>query len=310
MTPRRIVSLLPSATEIVCLLGLGDSLVGVSEECDFPLEIRGRPIVARSLVPTADLSQREIDDAVRGSLRDGTALYEIDQALLESLQPDLVIGQRLCDVCAVPEASAIRALDGLASAPDRLWLHPHSLSDVFEEIERIGEATGAAGRARLEVAALRDRLERVEDAVREVARRPRVGALEWFDPLMASGHWVVEMIRTAGGLDVLGRDREPSVRVTWPELAAAAPECLVLMPCGFDVARTSRDVRPLAARAEWKDLPAVKAGEIYAVNGGAYFNRSGPRLIAGVEILAEILHPEVFGRHDRPEDYRRLAARG
>jgi iron complex transport system substrate-binding protein len=307
MTPRRIVSLLPSATEILCLLGLEDSLVGISHECDFPPEIRGLPVVDRSLVDTAALSQRAIDAVIRRSFCDGKTLYEIDQELLTSLAPDFVIGQELCDVCAVPQTSVLRALSRLHSPPQLLLLHPHSLADVLEDIERIGEATGTSERASRQVASLRERLLQVRHVVQGIRHRPRVAALEWLDPLMASGHWVVEMVHTAGGLDLLGRDRNPSVHVSWQELLNSAPDVLVLMPCGFDVDRASRDAPLLATHRGWERLPAVRSGEIYAVNGGAYFNRSGPRLVTGVEILAEILHPEAFVRRNRPEDYRRLA---
>jgi len=306
MTRRRIVSLLPSATETVCSLGLGNSLVGISHECDFPPEIQGLPVVVRSLVDATALSQRGIDAVIQRSICDGKALYEIDQELLTSLAPDVVIGQELCDVCAVPQASVLRALSGLHSAPQVLLLHPHSLADVLEDIERIGEATGTSERATREVAGLRERLSRVRHVVQGIPNRPRVAALEWLDPLMASGHWVVEMIHTAGGLDLLGRDHEPSVYVSWQELLNYAPDVLVLMPCGFDVARASRDAPLLATHRGWEGLPAVRSGEIYAVNGGAYFNRSGPRLVTGVEILAEILHPKAFVQRNRPEDYQRL----
>src|SRR6266851_1864703 len=243
----RIVSLLPSATEILCLLGLEDSL-----------------------------------------------------------DPDLVITQELCDVCAVPQAAAVAAVGRLASSARLLSLHPHALSDVFEDIRRIGEATKTSERAKHELERLSERLARVAERLARIPRRPRVAALEWLDPIMASGHWVVEMIARAGGTDFLGRAGAPSVCVSWEEVARYAPEVVVLMPCGFDVERGARDAGRLAGLPGWESLPAVASGEVYAVDGSAYFNRSGPRLVDGVEILAEILHPEVFPRRERPEDYRRL----
>jgi len=302
----RIVSLLPSATEIVCILGLEDSLVGVSHECDFPPRVRRLPKVVRSSFNPATLSQSEIDAKVRAAIETGESAYEIDEKRLASLAPDLVITQELCDVCAVPHASVVYALKNLKPAPQLLSLHPHSLGDVLTDIQRVGDATGTSDRASREVAELSRRLLRVKDGLRHASRRPRVAALEWLDPIMASGHWIIEMIGRAGGKDFLGRDREPSVYVPWEEVLRYAPEVIVLMPCGFDVERTAKDVSLLAGRPGWESLPAVQANEVYAVHGGAYFNRSGPRLVDGVEILAEILHPEFFPRRKCPEDYRRL----
>lgn len=302
----RVVSLLPSATEIVCLLGLEDSLVGVSHECDFPPQVRRLPKVVRSAFDPAALSQSEIDEKVRAAIETGENAYEIDEQVLASLAPDLVIAQELCDVCAVPHAPVVYALKNLKPAPQLLSLHPHSLGDVLSDIQRVGDATGTSDWASSEVAQLSGRLLRVADRLRDASRRPRVAALEWLDPVMASGHWIVEMIERAGGEDFLGRDREPSVYVPWEDILRYTPEVIVLMPCGFDVERSARDVSLLARRPGWESLPAVQAGEIYAVHGGAYFNRSGPRLVDGVEILAEILHPEIFPRRECPEDYRRL----
>ncbi len=304
----RIVSLLPSATEIVCLLGLEDSLVGISHECDFPPSVRHLPRVVRSSFDAAALSQSEIDERVRAAIRAGTSGCEIDEELLASLAPDLVITQELCDVCAVPQAAAAAAVEKLAPSPRLLSLHPHSLGDVLGDIRRIGEATGTSDRASQEVATLSERLLVVEQALSRASRRPRVAALEWLDPIMASGHWVVEMIQRGGGQDFLGRDREPSVCIAWDEVLRYAPDVIVLMPCGFDVERSAGDAFLLAKRPGWESLPAVEAGEVYAVHGAAYFNRSGPRLVEGVEILAEILHPGIFLRRERPEDYRRLRA--
>ncbi|HYR45545.1 MAG TPA: ABC transporter substrate-binding protein, partial [Thermoanaerobaculia bacterium] len=242
----RIVSLLPSATEILCLLGLEDSLVGVSHECDFPPAALRLPKVASCAFDPAGLSEREIDERVRTAMEAGRGACEIDEALLASLDPDLVITQELCDVCAVPQAAAVAAVGRLASSARLLSLHPHALSDVFEDIRRIGEATKTSERARHELERLSERLARVAERLARIPRRPRVAALEWLDPIMASGHWVVEMIARAGGTDFLGRDGAPSVCVQWEEVARYAPEVVVLMPCGFDVERGARDAGRLA----------------------------------------------------------------
>ena len=304
----RIVSLLPSATEIVCLLGLEDSLVGVSHECDFPPKALRLPKVVSCDFDPAGLSEREIDEKVRAAMEAGRGACAIDETLLASLDPDLVITQELCDVCAVPQAAAIAAVARLAPSARLLSLHPHALSDVLDDIGRIGEATETSARARREIERLSGRLAGVAERLARVPLRPRVAALEWLDPIMASGHWVVEMIARAGGTDFLGRDGAPSVCVPWEEVARYAPEVVVLMPCGFDTERGARDAGRLTRLPGWDALPAAASGEVYAVNGSAYFNRSGPRLVDGVEILAEILHPEVFPRRERPEDYRRLKA--
>jgi len=304
----RIVSLLPSSTEIVCLLGLEENLVGVSHECDFPPRVSKLPRVVRSDFDPAALSQAEIDEKVRAAMKAGRAVCEVDEALLASLSPDLVLTQELCDVCAVPLASATAAAEKVACPPRVLSLHAHALDDVLRDIGRVGEATSTSETAARVVAELTARLDRVDQALAGISRRPRVAALEWLDPLMASGHWVAEMIRRAGGEDFLGRDREPSVCVPWADFLRYAPETVLLMPCGFDVERSARDVSLLVSRTGWAALPAVAAGQIYAVHGGAYFNRPGPRLVDGVEILAEILHPEIFPRRRPKEDYRRLDA--
>src|SRR5262249_43808266 len=247
--------------------------------------------VVRCSFDPAALSQREIDEMVRSAMRAGGTACEVDADALISLAPDLVITQELCDVCAVPQASAIAAVERLSPAPSLLSLHPHRLDDVLGDIRRVGEAAGVLERAGREVDLLSERLLAVERALSATTRRPRVAGLEWLNPVMASGHWVVEMIARAGGEDFLGRDREPSVCVAWEEVLRYAPEVIVLMPCGFDVERSAADVLLLAGRPGWESLPAVQAGEVYAVHGAAYFNRSGPRLVEGVEILAEILHP-------------------
>ena len=302
----RIVSLLPSATEIVCLLGLGEDLVGVTHECDFPPQVARLPKVVRSAFESESLSQEEIDRRVRSAMQAGAGVYAIDEDVLASLGPDLIITQELCDVCAVPSSLAAEAVGRLLRRPRVLSLHPHSLSDVLLDIRRVGDAVGRPKEAEDRVAELSMRLASVKTRLRGNSRRPRVAALEWFDPVMVSGHWVPEMVKRAGGEDLLGKDRQPSVAVEWDEVLRKAPEALILMACGFDVERNARDVRLLAERPGWDSLPAVASGEVHAVNGGAYFNRPGPRVVDGVEILAEILHPETFPRRDAPADYRRI----
>jgi len=307
MTPR-IVSLLPGATEVVCLLGLGDALVGITHECDFPDEVKRLPRVVRSSFDPSGLSQLEIDARARAAVEKGEPLYAIDADLLAALRPELVLTQELCDVCAIAPAAVQRAIAGVRPAPEVLSLHPHSLDEVIGDVERVGAAAGAGTRAAREAARLRERIARVAQDVSPRPRR-RAAILEWLDPLMASGHWVGDMLRCAGGEDVLGVEGGPSRRVAWEELRGRDPEVLILAPCGFALERAIDDARALESLPGWKTLHAVRAGEVHAMDGNAHTSRPGPRLVDGVEILAEILHPDVFPAR-APSRSRRILLSG
>ncbi len=296
----RICSLLPSATEIVFLLGLGDQLFGVTHECDYPPEARGKRVLVRSVVQPGQLTSRQIDNVVAQHAASGQPLYLLDSEALRDIGPDLVLTQGLCDVCAVPARQVGQALSVLLRAPEVLSLDPHTLEDVLQDILRVGEATGTVARARPAVAALRRRIQAVERRTRYVAQRPRVVCLEWLDPLIVAGHWVPEMVELAGGRDVLARPGSPSRRVVWDEVAEAQPEVLVLMPCGFDVARTLDEARLLWPLPGWAQLPAVRSGRVWAANAHEYYSRPGPRLVDGLEFLAEMLHPEAFQGYIHP----------
>jgi iron complex transport system substrate-binding protein len=287
----RIVTLLPSATEIVCALGLADRIVGITHECDYPPEIRRLPRVVRAKIDSAALGSAEIDAQVAKALSQGESLYETDTDALRAIGPDLLITQDLCDVCALPGddiESIVRALPG---PPDVLRLHPHSLADILGDILSVGAATGRAAEARRLVAGLRARIARVEASARGRSR-PRVCCLEWTDPPFCAGHWVPEMVALAGGEDVIGRAGRPSFRVEWAAIAAANPEVVVLMPCGYSVERARREGAALAGRDEWRALPATAAGRVYATDANAFFSRSGPRVVDGLEILGAVLHPD------------------
>jgi iron complex transport system substrate-binding protein len=289
----RIVSLLPSATEIAFALGLGDQLVAVSHECDYPPAARERPAVTRSPIHGHDLSSAEIDRRTAAELRDGGTLYYLDNDLLRTLQPDLVLTQELCDVCAVAQPLVERAVRELGSAPRVLSLEPNTLADVLGTIEIVGAATGRQAAGAELVASLRARIDQVRARAAVAPSRPRVFCMEWTDPLWVAGHWVPEMVSLAGGDDVLGQRGAPSVRIRWDAVLAAAPEVVVLMPCGYDLARTLRERPVVEALPGWASLPAVQAGRVYAVDGSSYFNRPGPRLIDGLELLAHLLHPDL-----------------
>ncbi len=285
----RICSLLPGATEIAYLLGLGDQIVGVTHECDYPSDAKQKPVVVRSVIDSNRMSSEEIDHKVGELLQAGKGLYSIDEQRFMEAAPDIILTQGLCDVCALDYTEVAKAAQALPHAPVILSLNPHSLSDILEDILRVGAATQREGAADRIVAELRGRIDHV--GVCEPSYRPRVVCLEWFDPLYVAGHWVPEIVALAGGFDVLGRKGEVSFKIEWGEVRAATPDVILLMPCGFDVRRTVREATPLRSLEGWKGLPAVKTGNVYALNGNAYFSRPGPRLVNGLEILARILHP-------------------
>lgn len=282
----RIVSLVPHATELLFALGLGDQVVGVTHECDFPAAALTRPHVTRDRLP-AGLSAGEIDAAVRASTLEGDSIYELDEALLASLEPDLIVTQELCQVCAVSYAD-VEAIAGRLPKPAKvIALDPTTFGETQGDIRTVAEATGAtvAGLDLITRTALR--VDAVEAAVAGVTRRPRVAALEWLDPVFVAGHWTPQLIEMAGGFDVLGFAGEHSEESTWELVAAAAPDIVLCMPCGYDAARSHREALQFAGQ-----LRSVGAGEVLAVNATAYFSRPGPRLVDGLELLAHLLHPD------------------
>ena len=290
----RVASLLPSATEMVHYCGAADALVGVTHECDYPTGVEKLPRVTSSKIDGHDMSSAEIDAAIAEHLTDSGSIYALDARLLDELAPDLIITQGLCEVCAVSMDLVREAAAGLKNEPEVLSLNPTSLRGVLEDAVRIGEALDRGTETRAKVAALEKRLARVEEAVAELPR-PRIGCIEWLDPPFSAGHWVPEMVRIAGGEDILAKPGEPSARLAWEELFEAAPEVLVLMPCGFDVQRTVEEARRVLPRLPgWNELPAVGEGRVWAVDANSYYSRPAPRLVEGVEILSHILHPEVL----------------
>jgi iron complex transport system substrate-binding protein len=286
----RIVSLLPSATEIVCALDLGDQLVGVTHECDYPPFVGGLPKVTHTLIPT-DATSKEIDALVRERLRASSALYTLDLDVLSSLAPDLIVTQALCNVCAVAEDEVQAAARTLPGRPAIVNLEPQTLSEVIASLRDVGAAAGAAAAAERAIAALEARVAAVAERVRRRVARPRVALLEWLDPPFSSGHWNPELVRLAGGIDELGRAGEPSRTLRWDDVIGWRPEVVVIACCGFDVARTRADL-PLLDRVNgWRDLPAVRSGRVFVVDGAQYFSRPGPRLVDSLELLAHAIDP-------------------
>jgi iron complex transport system substrate-binding protein len=306
-TAPRIVSLLPSASEMACALGLADQLVGVTHECDYPPEARAKPAVVRNALDLAAMSQRQIDEAVSARLRDGLGLYELDAALIERLSPDLIITQSLCDVCAPSGNEIARLLDTLSKKPEILWMTPRSLAEIDDNLRDLGRATGRLARAERLIDEGHARLAAVAAAARGIARRPRVFCMEWLDPVYCCGHWVPEMVGIAGGEDALGRLGSDSVRVAWDDVLAWAPEVLILMPCGYDLEAADARAPALFDRPGVETLPAVRDGRVYVVDANSYFARPGPRVVDGVELLAHLIHPDRFGWSGQPDAFRRLA---
>ena len=287
--PRRIASLLPSATEIVRALGLEDALVAVSHSCDFAGRIESLPRVTRTRVPQGAPSH-EIDAVVRDCLHRGESLYQLDEALLESLRPDLIVTQALCEVCAVGPAEVGRAVPALSSHPRIVTLEPRTLEEVFGAIEAVGAAVDRSETAAALVKDLRRRVEVVRTRSAALARRPRVAFLEWADPPICGGHWNPELVELAEGRDGLGRRGEPSRRVAWEDVVAWQPEVMVLACCGFDEARGRRELDSLRRRPEFERLPCARDGRIYVMDGVRLFSRPGPSLVESLERLAAILH--------------------
>ena len=281
----RIVSLVPHATELLFALGLGDEVVAVTHECDHPPAARERERVTRDALP-AGLRAAEIDEAVRERTLRGEAIYELDRDALAALEPDLIVTQALCPVCAVSYEEVAELAGKLPSRPRVIALDPSTLEETLGDVRTVAEATGRRRQGVDLVARAAGRIERVRLAVggRE---RPRVAALEWLDPVYVAGHWTPQMIELAGGEDVLGLPGEPSRTAGWREVAAARPEVVVVMPCGYDAARSHAEAGEHA-----EELDGLNAGRIVAVNASAYFSRPGPRLVDGLELLAHILHPE------------------
>jgi iron complex transport system substrate-binding protein len=289
----RVVSLLPAATEIVAALGMVDHLLGVSHECDHPVEVNRKPRVTRCAIHGNALGSADIDRWVKTELARTGTLYTMDEELLRRLAPDVIITQRLCDVCAVGYDSVTAFAATLPGPPAVVNLEPQTLADVFEDVRRVGNALGVPERATTLIDELRARVERVRASCAPAPRR-RCVLLEWIAPPFRSGHWGPELVSLAGGIDPVGRAGEDAAEVAWEQVCAAAPEVLVIACCGFDVARTLRDLPILRGYPGFADLPAVQSREVWVVDGSAYFSRPGPRLVDSLELLAPLVHPERF----------------
>jgi iron complex transport system substrate-binding protein len=294
----RIVSLLPSATEIVCAIGLGDDLVGVTHECDYPPEVVGKPVMTRSVHDMGASSSRDIHRLVTASVHGGSSLYALDEEALAAAKPDLILTQELCRVCAV----SYREVNDVARAIDAditvVSLEPTSIEGIFNTISTVGAMTESEDSAVDLVESLRERLGAIEEKVQARrdggGRSPRVVGLEWLDPPFACGHWVPEQIRRAGGWELLGADGDRSAQTTWDAVGDVDPEMLLLMPCGFHLRETQDEWARTRRPPGYDEFTAVRRGQVFALDGSAYFSRPGPRVIDGIELLAEIFDPGAF----------------
>ena len=279
---------------MVCALGGGDRLVGRSHECDTPAWVLRLPVCTAPRVD-AEAPGRDIDRSIRALLEQALSVYHVDPERLSGLRPDLIITQSLCEVCAVSLGDVEEALRSfVGSRPALLSLQPARLADVFDDIVRVADALGEPGRGRDLVEGLRRRVETIGARAAATRGSPTVACIEWIEPLMAAGNWMPELVALAGGVSLFGEAGRHSPWMTWERLAAADPEVIVVLPCGFDLERTDREARALAARPEWRRLRAVRSDRVFLVDGRLYFNRRGPGLVTSLEILAEILHPEAF----------------
>jgi iron complex transport system substrate-binding protein len=297
----RIVSLLPSATEIVYALGLGDDLVAVSHECDYPAAARTKPRITRALVDS-DHASETIDREVREKLHETGTVYDLDFELLERLQPDLILTQQLCSVCAVSYDFVKDAVKGLVHSPQVVNLEPTCLQDIFENIRTVGRLTGRLRQVEAVIASLQCRVEKVESLVGRSLARPRTFLMEWLHPPFSGGHWNAELVEIAGGVDELAKAGQPSRRVEWKEILDFAPEVVVISCCGFSIDRTLREVVQLKGVKEWHRLPAVLNQHVFIADGNQYFSRPGPRIVDSLEMLAVMIHPELASVYQFPPD--------
>lgn len=294
MSGLRIVSLLPSATEIVAAVGMADRLVGRSHQCDFPVQVRHLPALSETKVNLEGTSG-DIDRRVNEIIAQGVSVYRVDADLLRALKPDVILTQTQCAICAVTPGDLEDALcEWTGTAPTLVSLEPNDLSDVWGDMRKVGRALGTEGAAERAIAGLQGRLAAIRGTAGRAAYRPTVAAIEWIDPLMAGGNWMPELIEAAGGESLFATAGQHSPWLDWSALAAVDPDVILLLPCGFTIDQSLADLPLLRARPEWAGLSAVRRGQVYVIDGHHYFNRPGPRLVESAEMIAEILHPDLF----------------
>src|SRR5262245_60676798 len=307
MAETRIISLIASATEIVCALGFEAQMVGPSHECDSPASVKRLPVCTSPKFEVEGLSY-EIDERVKAILQEALSVYRVDADLLERLRPTHIITQSQCEVCAVSLKDVEEAVCQFTSSrPVVVSLEPNALADVWSDIRRVAAALNAHERGEELVAGLRRRMGEIEEKARTAQSRRTVACIEWIDPLMAAGNWSPELVEMAGGANLFGEVGKHSPWMSWEELVAADPDVIFISPCGFDIARTMEETDLLTGRPEWRELKAVRENRVFVADGNQYFNRPGPRLVESLEILAELLHPELFNFGHEGKGWVRLA---
>lgn len=306
MQKKRVISLLPAATEIICSLGAADQLVGRSHECDYPPAVLGLPACTSPRIDTA-VSSAQIDAQARGQLEKSDSLYHLDLGLLRRLQPDVIVTQAQCEVCAVSLAEVEKAVSQWpGNHPQIVALSPTRIVHVWENIIEVAEAIGIAEQGREFLRTLKKRVVTVIERACIIQTRPKVACIEWIEPLMSAGNWVPEMVELAGGQNVLAESGKHSGYLTWGELKEADPDVIVVMPCGFNLTRTRAELSPLLNHPDWPGLRAVKSNRIYITDGHNFFNRPGPRIVESMEIMAEILHPDRFNYGHRGKNWEKV----
>ncbi|HJU13507.1 MAG TPA: cobalamin-binding protein [Candidatus Nitrosotalea sp.] len=296
----RIVSFLPSATEILYELGVGDKVLAVTHECNFPSESRSKPKVIHSAFDPAKMSSKEIDKKVEELMKSGNDIYVLDEQVLRNANPDLIIAQGICEVCSPHTREVEKALSILQSKPEVLILDPKNLDDILDNIVEVGVKVGRQKEAKEFVSRLQARINRVKETRKGAL--PKVLCIEWLDPLFTAGHWVPQMVELAGGINGISKTGERSRKMDLDEVAGFDPDIVILMPCGFGIKRTLEEYEKLLENKKWKKLRAVKEGQVYAVNANEYFSKPGPRTVTGVEILAKIINPDTFRDIEIPKN--------
>ncbi|MBD0360713.1 MAG: cobalamin-binding protein [Nitrososphaeraceae archaeon] len=292
MSSERIVSFLPSATEVLYQIGAGDQIFGVTHECKFPESAKRKPKVINSSFDPAKMNSKEIDNKIVELMQSGRDIYVIDDRILKEAKPDLIVAQGVCEVCSPFTKEIKRAISILDYKPDVLILDPHDLDDILISIMDVAERVGRIKEGRKLVVSLQNRIDSIR--IRPKENKPKVLCIEWIDPFFAAGHWIPQMVEIAGGINGLGSYGKPSYRIGIDDIIKFDPDKIILMPCGFDIDRTLIEFEQAKISNEWKSLPAVQNNEIYAVDAGAYFSKPSPRTITGLEILAKIIHPDKF----------------
>ena len=309
----KIVSLLPSATEIICALGLEENLIGITHECDFPATVAEKPHLTASRISHETMSSKEIDHAVRSQLDGHGSIYDLNAELLQKLNPDLIITQELCDVCAVSYKTVEKAARIYAADAQVVSLEPNTIADIFDNIRLVGELTNTTGRAEKVVQQLQNRLNKIRDRIAEDEanqksiiknKKLNVFMLEWLEPPFSPGHWVPEQVEIAGGVSILGEAGKKSVTTTYEAIFESKPEIIVMIPCGYYTADILRQLENTFFPSDWRELPAVASGEVWALDATSYFSRPAPRVVDGTEILAKIFHPQIFGAPSAAEAVR------